>query len=165
MEEITAWALRLRELIVAAEDLRKAVAACAGLGVAEVVALGEVWRYGPRMPSQLITRLGMTSASVTALLNRLQSAGLITRTAHPMDGRKLFVELSPAGTELIQTLLESVAADVATAAGVDQSERLAELTALMDQVSIALRTRAADRDSITETLSRGRQTGAEPTGS
>lgn len=41
----------------------------------------------PLMPAELAQRLGRSRPATTAVLTRLQSAGLIRREAHPHDGR------------------------------------------------------------------------------
>lgn len=42
-------------------------------------------------PSTLATRLGLTSGSVTAMLDRLEKLGYLSRTSHPTDGRRTVV--------------------------------------------------------------------------
>lgn len=47
-------------------------------------------------PSQLAERLGLTTGSVTTLLDRLEKAGHLSREAHPTDRRKTIVRATPA---------------------------------------------------------------------
>ena len=47
-------------------------------------------------PSQLAERLGLTTGSVTTLLDRLEKAGYLSRAAHPTDRRKTIVRATPA---------------------------------------------------------------------
>ena len=46
-------------------------------------------------PSQLADRLGLTTGSTTALLDRLEKVGYLTRQAHPTDRRKSIIRASP----------------------------------------------------------------------
>ncbi len=46
-------------------------------------------------PGDLAARLGLTSGSVTTMLDRLQAAGLITRSPHPTDRRKTVIRATP----------------------------------------------------------------------
>jgi DNA-binding MarR family transcriptional regulator len=60
-------------------------------------------------PRQLADRLGLTTGSVTSLLDRLESLGYVTRSPHPSDRRKLIVRATEAATgrawELMRPLL------------------------------------------------------------
>jgi DNA-binding MarR family transcriptional regulator len=46
-------------------------------------------------PSELAERLGLTTGSTTALLDRLERAGYLTRRPHPTDRRKSIVRATP----------------------------------------------------------------------
>jgi DNA-binding MarR family transcriptional regulator len=50
---------------------------------------------GPSTPSWLAERLGLTTGAVTKLLDRLQQAGYITRSADPADRRRIIVAADP----------------------------------------------------------------------
>lgn len=45
-------------------------------------------------PKQIISHLGLSSGSGTALLDRLESAGFIRRVPHPSDRRSVLIELN-----------------------------------------------------------------------
>jgi DNA-binding MarR family transcriptional regulator len=42
---------------------------------------------------------GLTTASVTALINRLERRSFVRRTHDPADGRRVIVEVTPAGVD------------------------------------------------------------------
>jgi DNA-binding MarR family transcriptional regulator len=67
-------------------------------------------------PSELGTRLGLTTGSVTAMLDRLEKLGLLTRTPHPVDRRKSVVRVTEAAAvrcfELLAPHMEEGAAEV-----------------------------------------------------
>ncbi|WP_330294472.1 MarR family winged helix-turn-helix transcriptional regulator [Streptomyces sp. NBC_00503] len=46
-------------------------------------------------PSALGTQLGLTTGSVTAMLDRLEKAGYLTRSPHPTDRRRTLVRVTP----------------------------------------------------------------------
>jgi DNA-binding MarR family transcriptional regulator len=50
---------------------------------------------GPSAPSRLSVELGLTTGSVTAMLDRMEKAGYITRTPDPSDRRKVIVQATP----------------------------------------------------------------------
>jgi len=56
-------------------------------------------------PGQLATRLGLTSGSVTPMLDRLERARFITRTAHATDRRKTIVRATPEAAQRAGALL------------------------------------------------------------
>jgi DNA-binding MarR family transcriptional regulator len=47
------------------------------------------------LPSQLGVRLGLTTGSVTAMLDRLEQLGFLTRSPDPSDRRKVLVRATP----------------------------------------------------------------------
>lgn len=50
---------------------------------------------GPSAPSRLSVELGLTTGSVTAMLDRMEKAGYLTRTPDPSDRRKIIVQATP----------------------------------------------------------------------
>jgi DNA-binding MarR family transcriptional regulator len=61
----------------------------------------------PLEPTVIAGRLLVTTASVTSLLDNLERRGLIRRLPHPEDRRKLLIETTPAGKEIVDHLLPS----------------------------------------------------------
>jgi DNA-binding MarR family transcriptional regulator len=57
------------------------------------------------LPSEFAERAGVTRASVTSLLDRLERDKLIKRQSHPTDRRMLTVRLTDEGRELIDKVL------------------------------------------------------------
>ncbi|WP_067539600.1 MarR family winged helix-turn-helix transcriptional regulator [Nocardia crassostreae] len=55
---------------------------------------------GPISPAQLSKRIALTSGAMTALLNRLEQAGYITRTREHSDRRVVTLRASPLVKEL-----------------------------------------------------------------
>ncbi len=47
-------------------------------------------------------RLQVHPTSVTSIVDRLEAAGLVVRRAHPLDGRAVLAEITPAGRELVE---------------------------------------------------------------
>ncbi|MFI9271189.1 MarR family winged helix-turn-helix transcriptional regulator [Kitasatospora sp. NPDC052896] len=64
----------------------------------------------PVTPRLLADRLGLTTGSVTAMLDRLERIGYLTRTAHPTDKRRLIVRATDTvrsrAFELLTPLIE-----------------------------------------------------------
>lgn len=82
-----------RELSAAVVLLHQAIAARLGLGAADHKAFDVLDRSGPLAPSELATRLGLTRAAVTAMLDRLERAGHVRRSPDRADRRRITVQL------------------------------------------------------------------------
>jgi DNA-binding MarR family transcriptional regulator len=61
----------------------------------------------PLEPTVIAGRLLVTTASVTSLLDNLERRGLIRRLPHPEDRRKLLIETTSAGKDIVDHLLPS----------------------------------------------------------
>lgn len=59
-------------------------------------------------PGALAQHLGMKSASVTVMLDRLTKSGHLVRSAHPSDRRSLAVEATPNSDEEVRATLGSM---------------------------------------------------------
>jgi DNA-binding MarR family transcriptional regulator len=68
------------------------------------------------LPSQLATKLGLTTGSVTAMLDRLERQGYVTRSPDPADRRKVVVRITPKAlrraTKIYRPLAEEGERDV-----------------------------------------------------
>ncbi|WP_054120743.1 MarR family winged helix-turn-helix transcriptional regulator [Novosphingobium sp. AAP93] len=94
------------------------------IGLAEVAALEHLQVAGALSPGDLGKRLSMPSASVTALLDRLEGKRMIERRANPADRRGVLVGLTPIAMERAALDLMPVAeAMIAAAAHMSEAER------------------------------------------
>jgi DNA-binding MarR family transcriptional regulator len=90
----------VRAIGSATDAYRRAVAAAVGLGTADLVALSLLHREQPQQAGQIGEWAGLTPGSVTALLNRLEARGYVTRIRPTHNRRSLQVRLTPAGRAL-----------------------------------------------------------------
>jgi DNA-binding MarR family transcriptional regulator len=72
-----------------------------GLSPARAEVLWLLHRAGPRTQRELSQLLRCTPRNVTGLVDALQRAGFVERTAHPSDRRAVVVRLSGPGRSLI----------------------------------------------------------------
>ena len=63
----------------------------AGISRSDYDALEALDEHGPLTPGELGALLSLTSGSVTALVDRLERLGSVSRTPHPDDRRKVVV--------------------------------------------------------------------------
>lgn len=109
----------LRALLRAVDQVWRALATSAEMGIAEVVTLEQLHFTSPLPISQIGERTGLTPAGVTALLDRFEARGLIQRVRLPENRRVVLAELTTTGRELttavfssLVTLVEQAAEDV-----------------------------------------------------
>jgi DNA-binding MarR family transcriptional regulator len=75
----------------------------AGLTMTQLAVLREL-RSGPRTASKLGAAVGLSPASVTRLLDRLERRGLVTRRRDALDRRCIDIHLEPYGERLLGEL-------------------------------------------------------------
>jgi DNA-binding MarR family transcriptional regulator len=91
----------LRELILAAEHYRHVVADELGVGVTESRAVSYLFVRGPMGQGELGALLALNTSSMTALVDRLERAGIAERQPHASDRRRLIVRLTDSGRERV----------------------------------------------------------------
>lgn len=91
----------LRALILAAETYRQTVASISGLGITETQAVSYLAIHRARGQNDLAADLGLSSGAGTALVDRLERAGLAQRDPHPHDRRRAVVRLTAEGEQLV----------------------------------------------------------------
>ncbi len=87
----------LRELILAGERYRIAVASHLDLTVNESRAVSHLLARGPMGQTDLATALGLTTSSTTTLLDRLEQREMVVRVPDPRDRRRSTVEIPESG--------------------------------------------------------------------
>jgi DNA-binding MarR family transcriptional regulator len=70
--------------------------------VGQVAVLGRLDREGPASTSDLAAAERMRPQSMAQTVRDLESAGLVSRRPDPGDGRRVLVELTPAGRERLR---------------------------------------------------------------
>ncbi|NEC06143.1 MarR family transcriptional regulator [Streptomyces sp. SID7909] len=88
----------------------------------QVAVLGELDRNGALTTSELAANQRVRPQSMARAVGLLMDQGLITRRAHPTDGRKSLVELSVAGRALLEEERERRADWLARAIDAELSE-------------------------------------------
>src|SRR5579875_616592 len=109
-------ALELGELVrayqAAVDDFDREMARLMGVNETDMRCLEILLQDLPEAaPSELTARLGLTSGSVTTMLDRLERSGLITRSPHPRDRRKTIIRASALAAERAQALIAPLVSD------------------------------------------------------
>ena len=110
-----------------------------GLTPARAEVLWVVHGTGPRTQRELSRILKCTPRNVTGLVDALQAAGFVERTAHPADRRAIVVRLSEQGRSLIARLGADRQHGTAQVLGGIPADQLAVFSAVLDRVLAQLR--------------------------
>ena len=100
--------------------------------------LATLRRSGPSYaltPGQLLSTAMVTSSAITQRLDRLEQRALVTREAHPQDGRQVVVRLTELGRTLVDQVVPGHLAleqQLLSPLSPDQREQLASLLATLD---------------------------------
>ncbi|MEU0480854.1 MarR family transcriptional regulator [Streptosporangium sp. NPDC006013] len=104
-----------------------------GLNRGEFDVLATLYRGGEELSAgALAGALLLSPAATTNRLDRLQAAGLLTRSPDPADGRSVRVRLTDAGRDLLERSVEDHLQGLGTLLGGlsdDERERLSDLLA------------------------------------
>lgn len=142
----------LRRFAMERERYIKLLAKTAGMGRIEFDALDYIQEAGELTPNQLSRRLVITSGATTALIDRLEAAGRLTRSPNPQDRRSCVLRLTKTADEGGARQLAAYARDMDDAARkLSAKERLAVAQFLERAAAIAVMhaDKSQARDSAT----------------
>lgn len=104
------WALR--SVLLGYDAVNDAVARRLGVGTNDVAAIGHLMERPELGAAELAEIIGITTASATVLLDRLETAGHITRSPHPTDRRRKTLHVTEHATaamfEVLQPLFDAL---------------------------------------------------------
>ena len=130
----------LRALVVASQQLRSAFADHLGVSITDTFAMGHLAGSTPRTARDLAQHLGVAQSSVTAVIDRLERAGLAERRPHPTDRRALIVALTDDGRAAVADIRRWT---INALEGFDR-KRLPALTRDLDRLAAGLATQAGE---------------------
>jgi len=134
----------LRALLEAGREMQASMASRLRVGENDLLAMNEVVRTSDLGPVELGRRLGITSASATVLVSRLESAGHLERRRHDADGRRITLHPTPSALAGVLHALQPLLSALATIGDeLEEGDRRVVL-AYLDRVTAALHDYAAD---------------------
>ncbi|MFI5558750.1 MarR family winged helix-turn-helix transcriptional regulator [Amycolatopsis japonica] len=89
-----------------------AIAELSGLSAVESKVTDYLARFGPQTPKALSQLSGLAPASITALIDRLESKGIVARKPHPEDRRKVLIEIDAARMNTVAPLWDHLVKSV-----------------------------------------------------
>jgi DNA-binding MarR family transcriptional regulator len=135
-------ALQVRALIVASDAYRTAFARSAGLGLSDAAALGHLLHNGAQTPGQIAARVQMTPGATTAMLDRLDAVGYVTRGPNPGDRRSALITLTQSGEQLMRDEFDAFGKAILQAVRDADLTHLREFADAVEQISVSLTARA-----------------------
>jgi DNA-binding MarR family transcriptional regulator len=102
MMRVDSPATELRESMMAVARQMRRHRPDNGLTLTQLELLGEISRTGVTTPAELGARLHVRAQSLTDSINELVSRGLITRRPDETDRRRQLIEITAAGTALLE---------------------------------------------------------------
>ena len=130
----------LHNLDIEHRRIRGSFARSIGISHSEFNAVMLLGDLGELTPKQLADHLGITTGSATAMIDRLETAGLLVRNPHPRDRRSLLLRLTARGETAKNTvfgLYLTTITDVITDA---QTPPRQEVIDLLERIAGAIRT-------------------------
>lgn len=102
----------MRAYQASVDDFDRETARVLGINETDLRCLETLLQEVPEAtPRQLADRLGLTTGSVTTMLDRLEKAGYLTRSPHPGDRRKLIVRATEAARQRAGELMAPLIAE------------------------------------------------------
>jgi MarR family 2-MHQ and catechol resistance regulon transcriptional repressor len=118
------------------ERVDKASILNTGLGLSDFAILEVLLHKGPLPISQIGEKVLLTSGSMTAAVNRMESKGYVKRIQDPSDGRCYYVHLTKQGRRLITTAFAKHALILEEIAAVLTSAERTELVRLLKEIGL-----------------------------
>ncbi len=116
-----------------------------GLGRSDFAVLEVLLHKGPQPVNIIGRKVLLTSGSITAAVDRLESRKLLRRTADPKDGRSRIVQLTETGRHLIERAFQKHAMDMEETLAVLRSGERVELVRLLKKAGMWAAARLEDK--------------------
>lgn len=134
----------IRTLDLENRHMRAEMARRVGLSDNEFGALAYVSEVEQPTPKSLVSELGLTTGAVTAMIDRLEAAGLIERHPHPNDRRSTVLALTGAGETVREWIYGTYRRAIAEATCVAGDERARAAVEMLLRASSYVRTATAN---------------------
>jgi MarR family 2-MHQ and catechol resistance regulon transcriptional repressor len=126
------------------QNARRSVSAL-GLGPSDFAVLEVLLHKGPQPVNIIGKKVLLTSGSITAAVDRLESRKLLRRTADPKDRRSRIVQLTETGRRLIERAFQKHALDMEETMAVLRAGERVQLIRLLKKVGMWAAARLDDK--------------------
>jgi MarR family 2-MHQ and catechol resistance regulon transcriptional repressor len=129
------WLILWKAFQAVEQNARRSVLSL-GLGQSDFAVLEVLMHKGPQPVNVIGKKVQLTSGSITAAVDRLESRKLLRRTAGQKDRRSRIVQLTEKGQHLIERAFQKHAADMEETMAVLRSRERVELVRLLKKVGM-----------------------------
>ncbi|MEO3975675.1 MarR family transcriptional regulator [Streptomyces sp. CAU 1734] len=109
------------------------------------VVLWVVWIWGEMETRLVAAEAGISKGTLTGVSRTLESRGLIRRTEHPSDGRRVLLALTAGGEELMRSLFPEFNAEEAFVAGPLSDEECRSTADALRRVVVQIESHGEER--------------------
>ena len=121
---------RMTRIVKHLDKLSGRISARFGINVGEFKVLLKLDRHGAITAGELADVLSLSSGATTNRLDGLEEAGYLTRTRDPEDRRSVLVDVTPAGRDLLDKVVDAQGGeerDLLAVLSVEDRDRLNDL--------------------------------------
>jgi DNA-binding MarR family transcriptional regulator len=134
-ERVAAVEMAVRNLIASAILFNHQVAQRVGLGASDAQFMHLLQLHGPLTPGRLAELSGLTTGTVTGVLDRLEATGFVRRERDGSDRRKVIVKLNQERLwSAMAPLYAGQAESLAAVAGAYDAEQLEVIADFLDRL-------------------------------
>jgi DNA-binding MarR family transcriptional regulator len=129
----------LREILEVSEEFSARMGRHLSVNPTDLSAMEHLIMAGPLGPSELARRLGVTPPAVTAVVDRLEALGHVSRTTNPADRRGVVVTPTPGSVAQAMGMLMPMVTDIDAVLDSFSPAEQAVITDYLDRVVAAYR--------------------------
>ncbi|MEX0923876.1 MAG: MarR family transcriptional regulator [Rhodovibrionaceae bacterium] len=101
MERLNAALVAMRRILRAADIHAKRLSRATNLKTSQLLVIQTIDESGEMTVGEIAEKVNLAQASVTAIIDRLQESGLLSRQRGDSDKRKVYVHLTEQGLEVL----------------------------------------------------------------
>lgn len=124
----------IRDIYQLSQRFERRLGATLAVNTTDLAAMEHLMENGPMTPSELATRLEMSTAATTHVIDRLVAVGHVQRQPHPVDRRKIVVIPAQASVARAFEELAPMIAGVGAAADAYDPEEQAVIAGFLRSV-------------------------------
>jgi DNA-binding MarR family transcriptional regulator len=102
MQRLNAALVAMRRILRATDIHAKQLSRETNLKTSQLLVIQTLDEVGEMTIGEIAARVNLAQASVTSIVDRLQEAGLLARQRGDSDKRKVFVQITPKGREVVE---------------------------------------------------------------
>jgi DNA-binding MarR family transcriptional regulator len=139
----------LRQILTLNHELEKQLGRRLGVNLTDLTAMEHLISSGPLSPTDIADRLGVSTAAATGAIDRLVTAGHVSRQPHPSDRRRLLIVPEPESVRRAMTSLMPMILETNALLDDYTDEERATITDYLSR-TVAVLTRTLERDDPTD---------------